>query len=127
MPETLDFFLKSKVANALSRPANNNCFSFFLIFLLLDEILKRRKANLEEFDEGNEKAPEKDGLESKVNEGSECDNPASSVPDLSSPQSESEDGNSASDKLVADGKAGVLCFCQCFSTEHSWCWTSSVA
>lgn len=91
---------------ALSRPANNNCF---FSFFLLDEILKRQKANLEELDEGNEKAPEKESLESKVNEGSESDNPASSVPDLSSPQPESEDGNSASEKLVADGKASVLC------------------
>ncbi|XP_053530358.1 nucleosome-remodeling factor subunit BPTF isoform X4 [Ictalurus punctatus] len=70
-----------------------------------DEILERQKAHQEELDEAKRKAAEKDSLGSKVNEGSEGDNPASSIADLSSPRPDSEDGNSASDKLAADAPA----------------------
>ncbi|KAF4092694.1 hypothetical protein AMELA_G00023820 [Ameiurus melas] len=70
-----------------------------------DEILERQKAHQEELDEVKRKAAEKDSLGSKVNEGSEGDNPSSSIADLSSPRPDSEDGNSASDKLAADAPA----------------------
>lgn len=70
-----------------------------------DEILEKQKAHQEELDEARRKAVEKDSLGSKVNEGSEGDNTASSIADLSSSQPDSENGNSASDKLIADGKA----------------------
>ncbi|MCI4385155.1 hypothetical protein PGIGA_G00047100 [Pangasianodon gigas] len=70
-----------------------------------DEILERQKSRQEELDEVKRKAAEKDSLGSKVNEGSEGDNPASSIADLSSPRPDSEDGTSASDKLVADAPA----------------------
>ncbi|XP_026772306.3 nucleosome-remodeling factor subunit BPTF isoform X2 [Pangasianodon hypophthalmus] len=70
-----------------------------------DEILERQKSRQEELDEVKQKAAEKDGLGSKVNEGSEGDNPASSIADLSSPRPDSEDGTSASDKLAADAPA----------------------
>lgn len=76
---------------------------------LPDEILDRQKVHQEELDEAKQKAAEKDSLGSKISEGFEGDNPASSIPDKSSPRPESEDKNSASDKLVVDGKASVLC------------------
>lgn len=88
--------------------------------------MERQKAHQEELDEAKRKAAEKDSLGSKVNEGSEGDNPASSIADLSSPRPDSEDGNSASDKLAADGKANCCVF-QCFSMSYSWCRTSSLA
>lgn len=84
------------------------CFCLFIYFLppppSPDEILEKQKA-----DEIKPKATEKDSLVSKVNEGSEGDNPAQSVPDLSSPRPESEDGTLVNDKLSADGKASALC------------------
>ncbi|MCJ8739357.1 hypothetical protein PDJAM_G00046330 [Pangasius djambal] len=70
-----------------------------------DEILERQKARQEKLEDVKRKAAEKDSLGSKVNEGSEGDNPASSIADLSSPRPDSEDGTSASDKLAADEKS----------------------
>ncbi|KAK3520498.1 hypothetical protein QTP70_024113 [Hemibagrus guttatus] len=70
-----------------------------------DAILEKQKARQVELDDANRKVAEKDSLGSKVNEGSEGDNPVSSTAELSSSRPDSEDGNSACDKLEADAPA----------------------
>lgn len=77
-------------------------------FPLQDEILEKQKARQEELDEAKRKAAEKDGLGPKISDGAEGENAAPSIAELSSSLPDSEDANSATDKLAADGKS-VLC------------------
>ncbi|KAI5619159.1 nucleosome-remodeling factor subunit BPTF isoform X8, partial [Silurus asotus] len=67
-----------------------------------DEILEKQKAHQGELDETKPKAAEKDTLGLKVNEGSEGDNPASSIAEPPSGQPDSDDRNSSSNKIAVD-------------------------
>lgn len=83
-----------------------------------DEILEKQKTRQADLDEAKQNAVEKDSLGSKVNEGSEDDNPVSSITELSSLRPDSEDRNSACDKLEADGKAKRQCVSVILAGQH---------
>ncbi|KAI5097436.1 nucleosome-remodeling factor subunit BPTF isoform X2 [Silurus meridionalis] len=67
-----------------------------------DEILEKQKAHQGELDETKPKAAEKDTLGLKVNEGSEGDNPASSIAEPLFGRPDSDDRNSSSNKIAVD-------------------------
>ncbi|XP_058266792.1 nucleosome-remodeling factor subunit BPTF isoform X2 [Hemibagrus wyckioides] len=98
-----EIYVHMDITEDLTNKARGNNKAYLTV--VNDEILEKQKTRQAELDEAKQKASEKDGLGSKVNEGSEGDNPVSSITELSSLRPDSEDGNSACDKLEADAPA----------------------